>query len=108
MPWPVFAWNSSTGAFPSFVGWSGSISTNVNPGVGLRVTDPNSPNYGKPLGSSDTMDLVSKLEKGDAPKVAQDAYDAAKRQLGYDIKPKFTWLIVLLAVVIGYFILKRK
>jgi len=74
----------------------------------LRVTDPNSPNYGKSLSSSDTFDLASKLEKGQGPKAAQDAYDVAKRQLGYEIKPKNTWLILLLAVVIGYFILKRK
>lgn len=103
MPWPVFAWNSSTGTFPTFVGWSGSTSTNVNPGIGLT-----SPITGRTLSSADTIDMAVQLEKGKAPKAAQDAYDVAKRQLGYDTKPKFTWLILLLAVVIGYFILKRK
>jgi len=107
MPWPIFAWTGT--GLPTLVGWSGSTSTNVNPGVGLRVTDPNSPNYGRTLGSSDTMDLANKLENGTAPKAAQDAYDAAKRQLGYiPKKTNGTWLILLLAVVIGYYILKLK
>jgi hypothetical protein len=108
MPWPIFNWNASTGGWPTIVGWSGSTSTNVNPGVGLRVTDPNSPNYGKVLGSSDTMALIGDLEKGKGPKVAQDSYDASKRQLSYNDKPKVQWLILLLAAVIGYSLLKRK
>jgi hypothetical protein len=54
------------------------------------------------------MDHVIKLEKGTAPKAAQDAYDVAKRQLGYEVKSNGTWLILLLAGVIGYFIWKRK
>lgn len=107
MPWPIFSW-TGVGTFPTIVGWSGSTSTNVNPGVGLRVTDPNSPNFGKTLSSKDTFKIASDLEKGQGPKAAQDAYDVAKRQLGYDIKPSATWLIVLLAVVIGYSVLKRK
>jgi hypothetical protein len=106
MPWPIFAWTGT--GLPTLVGWSGSTSTNVNPGVGLRLTDPNSPNYGRTLGSSDTMDHAIKLEKGTAPKAAQDAYDVAKRQLGYEVKSNGTWLILLLAGVIGYFIWKRK
>lgn len=105
MPWPIFSWTGA-GTFPIIVGWTGSTSTNVNPGVGLN--DPNSPNYGKELSSKDTMKIVMDLEKGRGPKAAQDAYDVAKRQLGYDIKPNGTWLIVLLAVVIGYSVLKRK
>jgi hypothetical protein len=107
MPWPIFNWNASTGGWPTVVGWSGSTSTNVNPGVGLRVTDPNSPNYGKVLGSSDTMALISDLEKGKGPKVAQDSYDKAIRQLSYPLPDK-KWSILLLAAVIGYFLLKRK
>jgi hypothetical protein len=102
MPWPIFTWNSSSGAFPTFVGWGSSTGTNLNPGVGLR------PGGSATLDTKAFVNLAQQGEKGQLPSGVQSDYDAAKRQLSYDSKPMSPWLIASGALVILYFILKRK
>ena len=104
MPWPIFSWNSASGALPTFVGWGSSTSTNLNPGVGLR---PGGPPILDTSGKVWT-ELTQKGDKGHLPTGVQNDYDAAKRKLGYDSKPMSSWLIASAALVILYFILKRK
>jgi hypothetical protein len=104
MPWPIFSWNSTTGTFPTIIGWGSSASTNLNPGVGLQRPVPL---------VNDTRALVKLAQQGDKGQLStgvQSDYDAAKRQLGWesDSKPKNLWLIASAALVILYFILKRK
>jgi len=101
MPWPVFSWNSSTGTFPTFVGWGSSAGTNVNPGVGLR------PGGSATLDTKAFVNLAQQGEKGQLPSGVQSDYDSAKRKLSYDIKP-FPWFSASVVLVILYFILKRK
>ncbi len=104
MPWPIFSWNSTTGTFPTFVGWGSSTGTNLNPGVGLRPGGPAT------LDTSGKVwtELTQKGDKGQLPSGVQSDYDSAKRQLSYDSKPMSPWLIASGALVILYFILKRK
>jgi hypothetical protein len=105
MPWPIFSWNSTSGTLPTIIGWGSSNSTNLNPGVGLQRPVPL---------VNDTRTLVKLAqqgEKGKLPTGVQSDYDAAMRQLTYDSKdskPMFPWLIASAALVILYFILKRK
>jgi hypothetical protein len=82
-------------------GGVGGNTTAVNPSIGLRVTDPNSPNYGKVLGSASSMALYRSLSN----------FSIAERQLSQPIQPQksnIKWLIVSLGLVIGYLLLKRK
>ena len=104
MPWPIFIWTGAGGSLPTFVGWGSSTSTNLNPGVGLRPGGPAT------LDTSGKVwtELTQKGDKGQLPYGVQSDYDAAKRQLSYDIKPNNLWLIASAALVILYFILKRK
>ena len=102
MPWPIFTWNSASGPFPTFVGWGSSTSTNLNPGVGLR------PGGSATLDTKAFVKLAQQGEKGQLPTGVQSDYDSAKRQLSYDSKPMSPWLIASGALVILYFILKRK
>jgi hypothetical protein len=102
MPWPIFSWNSTTGTFPTFLGWGSSAGTNVNPGVGLRPGGPAT------LDTKAFVNLAQQGEKGQLPSGVQSDYDSAKRQLSYDSKPMSPWLIASGALVILYFILKRK
>ena len=79
----------------------GGNTTAVNPSIGLRVTDPNSPNYGKVLGSASSMGLYRAFSK----------FSIAERQLLQPVQPQksnMKWLIVSLGLVIGYLLLKRK
>ena len=102
MPWPIFTWNSAGSPFPTFVGWGSSTSTNLNPGVGLR------PGGSATLDTKAFVKLAQQGEKGQLPSGVQSDYDSAKRQLSYDSKPMSPWLIASGALVILYFILKRK
>ena len=102
MPWPIFTWNSAGSPFPTFVGWGSSTSTNLNPGVGLR------PGGSATLDTKAFVKLAQQGEKGELPSGVQSDYDSAKRQLSYDSKPMSPWLIASGALVILYFILKRK
>ena len=102
MPWPIFTWNSASSPFPTFVGWGSSTSTNLNPGVGLR------PGGSPTLDTKAFVKLAQQGEKGQLPSGVQSHYDSAKRQLSYDSKPMSPWLIASGALVILYFILKRK
>jgi len=102
MPWPIFSWNSTTGTFPTIIGWGSSNSTNLNPGVGLRPGGPAT------LDTRSLVKLAQQGEKGQLPSGVQSDYDAGKRQLSYDSKPMSPWLIASAALVILYFILKRK
>ena len=102
MPWPIFTWNSAGSPFPTFVGWGSSTSTNLNPGVGLR------PGGSATLDTKAFVKLAQQGEKGQLPTGVQSDYDSAKRQLSYDSKPMSPWLIASGALVILYFILKRK
>ena len=102
MPWPIFTWNSAGTPFPTFVGWGSSTSTNLNPGVGLR------PGGSATLDTKAFVKLAQQGEKGQLPSGVQSDYDSAKRQLSYDSKPMSPWLIASGALVILYFILKRK
>ena len=79
-------------------GGVGSKTTAVNPSIGLRVTDPNSPNYGKVAGSASSMGLYRSLTQ----------FSSAERQLLETPKSNMKWLIVLLGLAIGYLLLKRK
>ena len=82
-------------------GGVGGNTTALNPTIGLRVTDPNSPNYGKGAGSAYSMGLYQSLSK----------FSIAERQLLQPVQPQksnIKWLIVLLWLVIGYLLLKRK
>jgi hypothetical protein len=101
MPWPIFSW-IVPGTLPTFVGWGSSVGTNVNPGVGLRPGGPAT------LDTRSTVKLAQQGERGQLPTGVQSDYDAAKRQLSYDSKPMSPWLIASGALVILYFILKRK
>jgi len=78
----------------------------VNPGVGLKVTDPNSPNFGRSLTGNPTFPLVMSLEKGTFGGATQRQYDAAKDDLSY--KSNKTWLILLGVSAILFYLLKRK
>lgn len=102
MPWPIFTWNSAGSPLPTFVGWGSSTSTNLNPGVGLR------PGGSATLDTKAFVKLAQQGEKGQLPTGVQSDYDSAKRQLSYDSKPMSPWLIASGALVILYFILKRK
>ena len=102
MPWPIFTWNSAGSPFPTFIGWGSSTSTNLNPGVGLR------PGGSATLDTKAFVKLAQQGEKGQLPTGVQSDYDSAKRQLSYDSKPMSPWLIASGALVILYFILKRK
>ena len=102
MPWPIFTWNSAGSPFPTFVGWGSSTSTNLNPGVGLR------PGGSATLDTKAFVKLAQQGEKGQLPSGVQSDYDSAKRQLSYDSKSMSPWLIASGALVILYFILKRK
>ena len=102
MPWPIFTWNSAGSPFPTFVGWGSSTSTNLNPGVGLR------PGGSATLDTKAFVKLAQQGEKGQLPTGVQSDYDSAKRQLSHDSKPMSPWLIASGALVILYFILKRK
>ena len=102
MPWPIFTWNSAGSPFPTFVGWGSSTSTNLNPGVGLRPGGPAT------LDTKSFVKLAQQGEKGQLPSGVQSDYESAKRQLSYDSKPMSPWLIASGALVILYFILKRK
>ena len=102
MPWPIFTWNSAGSPFPTFVGWGSSTSTNLNPGVGLR------PGGSATLDTKAFVKLAQQGEKGQLPSGVQSDYDSSKRQLSYDSKPMSPWLIASGALVILYFILKRK
>ena len=82
-------------------GGFGGNTTAVNPSIGLRITDPNSPNYGKVLGSASSMALYHSLSK----------FSIAERQLSQPVQPQksnMKWFIVSLGLVIGYLLLKRK
>lgn len=76
----------------------GGKTTAVNPSIGLKVTDSNSPNFGKVAGSASTLNLVRGIT----------SYSSAERQLLETPKSNIKWLIVLLGLVIGYLLLKRK
>ena len=79
----------------------GGNTTALNPSIGLRVTDTNSPNYGKVAGSASSMGLYRSLSKS----------SIAERQLLQPVQPQksnMKWLILLLGLVIGYLLLKRK
>ena len=102
MPWPIFIWTGAGGALPTFAGWGSSTSTNLNPGVGLRPGGP------PILDTKAFTKLAQQGEKGQLPTGVQSDYDAAMRKLSYDIKPDYKWLIASAALVILYFILKRK
>ena len=104
MPWPIFIWTGAGGSLPTFVGWGSSTSTNLNPGVGLRPGGPPT------LDTSGKVwtELTQKGDKGQLPSGVQSDYDAAMRKMSYDMKPDFKWLIAFAALVILYFILKRK
>ena len=102
MPWPIFIWTGAGGSLPTFVGWGSSTSTNLNPGVGLR------PGGSATLDTKAFVKLAQQGEKGQLPTGVQSDYDSAKRQLSYDSKPMSPWLIASGALVILYFILKRK
>ena len=102
MPWPIFIWTGASSALPTFVGWGSSTSTNLNPGVGLRPGGP------AILDTKAFTKLAQQGEKGQLPTGVQSDYDAAMRKMSYDMKPDFKWLIAFAALVILYFILKRK
>lgn len=101
MPWPIFRFYG-VGSLPTFVGWGSTTSTNLNPGVGLRPGGP------PILDTKAFTRLAQQGEKGQLPTGVQSDYDAAMRKLSYDSKPNYLWLIASAALVILYFILKRK
>jgi len=100
MPWPVFIWNSASGPFPTIVG-SGNASTFVPlpPPIQSALT----PNYvaARARGQSPAEAAMTATGEGVASgiKSARSVVDNAKSNL---------WLIVLGALVILFFILKRK
>lgn len=101
MPWPTFTWNSAGSPFPTFVGWGSSASTFVPlpPPIQSALT----PNYvaARAKGQSPVEAALTATGEGVASSItsARSLVDNAKNNL---------WLILLGAVVILYFILKRK
>ena len=100
MPWPIFIYISTSGFFPTIVG-SGSTSTfaPLPPPIQSALT----PNYvaARAKGQSPLQAALTATGEGVASGIssARSLVDNAKNNL---------WLILLGAVVILYFILKRK